>query len=72
MGQQYPPGVALQQHVFSIFGVSGHADVPTELEALGDKTTQTLATSFERLLRDVAKAVLSRPHAAANHQLAVS
>ena len=36
-------------------------DIPTELEALGDKTAATLATSFEGLVRSVASNVLNLP-----------
>ena len=41
----------VQQHVLRL--VVGHRerDIPSELEALGDKTAGTLATSFERVLR---------------------
>ena len=48
----------VQQHVLTIFAAGGQVDVPTELEALGDKTAATLATSFERLLRSVVASVL--------------
>ena len=37
---------------------SGSIDIPTELEALGDKSAATLATSFERILRSEIASVL--------------
>ena len=48
----------VQQNVLSILDMHGCLDIPTELEALGDKTAATLATSFERLLRSTVSAVL--------------
>ena len=41
--------------------ISGRKDVATELEALGDKSAKTLATSFERLLRSVATSIVPAP-----------
>ena len=51
----------VQQNVLTIVGNSDRTDVPTELEALGDKSAATLATSFERLLRSVAASILPAP-----------
>ena len=44
----------VQQHVLRLAVGSRERDVPSELEALGDKTAGTLATSFERILRSMA------------------
>ena len=44
----------VQQHVLRLAVGCRERDVPSELEALGDKTAGTLATSFERVLRDMA------------------
>ena len=49
----------VQQSACTLFDMYGSLDFPTELEALGDKTAATLATSFERLLRLVASTVIS-------------
>ena len=49
----------VQQSACTLFDMHGSLDFPTELEALGDKTAATLATSFERLLRLVASMVIS-------------
>jgi hypothetical protein len=48
----------VQQHVVSVH--VGHRDweIPTEMEALGDKSAKTLATSFESLLRQVLDGIL--------------
>ena len=55
----------VQQSVLTIHGAGGQAvDLPLELEALGDKSARTLATSFERVLRSVAASVLPKPQAA--------
>ena len=48
----------VQQNVLKILDVHGSTDIPTELEPLGDKSSATLATSFERLLRSTVSAVL--------------
>ena len=54
----------VQQSVLTIHG-SGEqvVRIPCELEALGDKTAATLATSFERLLRYVAAGIFTQPQA---------
>jgi hypothetical protein len=63
----------VQQNVVDLVTISGSLNIPTELEALGDKTSATLATSFERLVRHIAAGVLpatggiAQPQAAANH-----
>ena len=54
----------VQQSVLTIHGAGEQLDVPLELEALGDKTAATLATSLERLLRSVAASILPKPQAA--------
>ena len=41
----------VQQHVLQLLIGGMQYNVPTELEALADKTAATLATSFEALLR---------------------
>jgi len=48
----------VQLHVVTL--VAGHRrrEVPTEMEALGDKTAKTLATSLEAVLRRVAEGVI--------------
>ena len=48
----------VQQHVDELHTLAGSLDIPTEMEALGDKTAPTLATSFESLLRSIAASVL--------------
>ena len=48
----------VQQHVATLFTSGGQTPVPTELEALGDKTAATLATSFENLVRRLAERIL--------------
>ena len=48
----------VQQNVVELVTNVGSLDIPTELEALGDKTAATLATCFERLLRSIAANVL--------------
>ena len=48
----------VQQNVLHIHDMYGSVDIPTELEALNDKTSATLATSFERLVRYVATSIL--------------
>lgn len=48
----------VQQNVVELITNVGSLDIPTELEALGDKTAATLATCFERLLRSIAANVL--------------
>ena len=54
----------VQQHVLTIHDARGRVlDLPMELEALGDKSAPTLATSFERMLRSVAASVLPQPQA---------
>ena len=53
----------VQQNVLTIIGVTDRTNVATELEALGDKTAATLATSFERLLRSVCSRILTQPQA---------
>ena len=47
----------VQQYVVRLFACGVESVIPTELEALGNKTAATLATSFERLLRDLALAI---------------
>ena len=55
----------VQQNCLTLFGAGQQqVAIPTELEALGDKTAPTLATSFERLLRAVAAQILPSPQAA--------
>ena len=51
----------VQQNVVELVTLSGGLDIPTELEALGDKTAATLTTSFERLVRYIAAGVLPAP-----------
>ena len=51
----------VQQYVVELSTNSGSLEIPTELEALGDKKAATLATSFERLLRSIAADVLPAP-----------
>ena len=52
----------VQQHVLTMHGAGGRVlDLPMELEALGDKSAPTLATSFERVLRSVAASVFPQP-----------
>ena len=48
----------VQQNVVDLVTISGSLNIPTEMEALGDKTSATLATSFERLVRHIAAGVL--------------
>ena len=48
----------VQQNVVELVTDAGNLEIPTELEALGDKTAATLATCFERLLRSIAASVL--------------
>ena len=56
----------VQQSVLILHGAGGQAvRLPCELEALGDKSAPTLATSFERLLRSVVASVTPQPQAAA-------
>ena len=59
----------VQQSVLTLHGECGRpVQWPCELEALGDKSAPTLATSFERLLRSVVKGILPssrQPQAAA-------
>ena len=56
----------MQQSVLTIHTAdTPQVDVPLELEALGDKTAETLATSLERTLRSVATGILPKPQAAA-------
>ena len=43
----------VQIHALEVLTGGSSTAIPTELEALGDKTAPTLATSFDRLLRDV-------------------
>ena len=44
----------VQQHVFHLATSRGSMEIPTEMEALGDKTAKTLCTSFERLILSIA------------------
>jgi hypothetical protein len=53
----------VQQSAVCFHDEHGSLDIPTELEALGDKTAATLATSFEGLVRSVASNVLNLPAA---------
>ena len=54
----------VQQHVLTMHGAGGQVlDLPMELEALGDKSAPTLATSFERMLRWVSAGVFPQPQA---------
>ena len=54
----------VQQSVLTIHGSGGQVvRIPCELEALGDKSAPTLATSFERLLRYVAAGIFPQPPA---------
>ena len=54
----------VQQHVLTMHGAGGRVlDLPMELEAFGDKSAPTLATSFERLLRAVSASVFPPPQA---------
>ena len=53
----------VQQSAVCFHDEHGSLDIPTELEALGDKTAATLATSFELLMRSVASNVLNLPAA---------
>ena len=53
----------VQAHVVTLVAGRSRVDIPTELEALGDKTAQTLATSLESLLRRIAGVVLPQPSA---------
>ena len=48
----------VQAHVVTVVAGSSRRDIPTELEALGDKTAATLATSMETLLRGIVGSVL--------------
>ena len=47
----------VQQHVVTIVASHRRSEIPTEMEALGDKTAATLATVFEALLRRTIAAV---------------
>ena len=57
----------VQQYVVELSTNSGSLEIPTELEALGDKKAATLATSFERLMRSIAADVLRPPAALTSH-----
>lgn len=48
----------MQQNVLHIHDFYGSLDIPTELETLKDKTSATLATSLERLVRYVVARIL--------------
>ena len=47
----------VQQHVVTLITKHGALELPTEMEALGDKTALTLCTSFERLVRSIVDGV---------------
>ena len=47
-----------QSNVVSLVTPHGGMEIPTEIEALGDKTAATLCTSFERVVRNIAEGVL--------------
>ena len=50
----------VQLHVLRL-AVGHHVhEIPTELEALGDKSASTLATSFERLMRNTTRDILTQ------------
>lgn len=51
----------VQQHVASLFAFGVETAVPTELEALANKTAATLATSLEGVVRGVGQAVFAAP-----------
>ena len=48
----------VQQHVVNIVVNGQQLEIPTELEALSDKTAATLTTSLERVLRTISAQVL--------------
>ena len=52
----------VQQHIFHLATTRGSMEIPTEMEAFGDKTAKTLCTSLERLLRSIAVDVLPATH----------
>ena len=58
----------VQQNIVEMAFPAGSMNIPTELEALGDKTAGTLATCFERLLREITASVLPPPQPQADDQ----
>ena len=60
----------VQQHVMTFHTRSGQIEIPTELEALANKTSATVATSLDRVLRgfsaQLASAVLKEDQAEAD------
>ena len=50
----------VQQNVVELGLVDGSMEIPTEIEALGDKTAATLATCFENLVRLISARVLGQ------------
>jgi hypothetical protein len=61
----------VQQHVVELGTNFGTLEIPTEMEALGDKTAATLCTSFERLVRSFAADVFPATHVGAKPQASV-
>ncbi len=53
----------VQSHVVTLVAGGQRREIPTELDALGDKTVPTLATSLEALLRRIVVAVLPQSSA---------
>ena len=62
----------VQQHVVELVAVHGSLDIPTEMEALGDKTAATLCINFERLVRHIAAGVLPSTGGGAQPQASVA
>ena len=60
----------VQVHAVTLYAAGGRIAVPTEMEALVDKTAATLATCIERVLRDVVEGIIC-PSAAGVAQRAV-
>ncbi|MEC9253541.1 MAG: hypothetical protein VX863_01705, partial [Candidatus Thermoplasmatota archaeon] len=56
----------VQAHVVTVVVGQSRHDIPTELEALGDKTAPTLATSLEAVLRKIVSGVLPERSAHVN------
>jgi len=61
----------VQQHVVELATKHGALEIPTEMEALGDKTAATLCTSFERLVRSIAADVFPATGVGAKPQASV-
>ena len=62
----------VQQHVVTFITKHGAMEMPTEMEALDDKTAATLCTSFERLVRSFVDGVFPATGVGAKPQASVA